>query len=201
MTKVTFNIETLLPATFGGRGIPFPGIPPRIGENHVASAFNDLPDNPLEWPELPEGLNQYSALGTRFYLPLGLKMEGQVYQLPWEPSMTISMRKTIVKTQLAGNTRRGSVKELINSDDVVMTVQGICFDHEKKGYPRDQVEMLQQLWAYNGSMEILSLLADIYEVKKVIIEDHQLIPNTGKPYTQPFIMTLISDEDFILIQD
>lgn len=196
-----FNIAALFSASFGGRGIPFPGIPANTPGNHIGDEFSDIDEDIREWPELPEGLTQYSALGTKFYMPIGFKMEGKYYQLPWEPSLTITTRKIIVKTQLAGNTRRGSVKELINSDDYVLTIQGLCLDPEKKSYPVDQVQVLKDLNDYNGAIEIKSLLADLFEIKNVVIEELQFPAVIGRPYSQPFLMNLSSDEDYILIKN
>ncbi len=196
-----FNIATLFPASFGGRGIPFPGIPAITPGNYIGDEFDAIDSDTREWPELPEGLTQNSALGTKFYMPIGFKMAGKYYQLPWEPSMTITTRTIIVKTPLAGNTRRGRVKELINEDDFILNIQGLCLDPEKKSYPVNQVEILKNLKAYKGSIEIKSLLADLFEIKNVVIEELQLPAVTGRPYSQPFLMTLSSDEDYILIKN
>ncbi len=200
--QAIFKIENYLPAAFMGRGLPFPGVPPKLLTEEVGNKTEQLIEaNAKEWPELPSGLTRNTVLGGKFYMPVGFKLEGEVYQLPWEPSLTISTRKTIVKTALAGNTRRGTVKELINADDYSITIQGLCFDHTKKSYPFKDVEKLKKLYEYNGPVEILSALTRTLDITNVVIEDLQLPTVTGRPFSQPFILTLSSDEDFILIQD
>jgi hypothetical protein len=200
MTQIPFKIENLLPASFYGRGLPFPEVPKKGAGTAIGENFENLPENERSWPN-SYGLNQYSALGTKFYLPVGFKIEGKLYQLPWEPSMTITGQKIIVKTQMAGNTRRGSVKELINTDDYIITLQGICLDHARKNYPFDQVDIIRTIFEYEGSIEIVSALTDLYNIKNVAVKSHSLPSHEGRPYSQPYTIELESDEDFILILD
>jgi hypothetical protein len=182
--QAAFKIENLIPASFGGRGIPFWG----------------LPNNEKQWPD-NFGLEQFSALGTKFYLPIGFIIAGEQLQLPWEPSMTVDLKKNIVKTELTGNTRKGSVKELINIDDFIITIQGICYDHQRKSYPFEQVKVLKKIFEYKGSIEIISGLTSLLEIKYVVAESLSLPAINGRPYSQPYTLSLISDEDFLLIQD
>ncbi|NJM14009.1 MAG: hypothetical protein HC896_00250 [Bacteroidales bacterium] len=123
------------------------------------------------------------------------------YQLPNEPAMTITSSKTIIETALAGNTRRGMVKEIINADDYKITLEGICTDDQKRGYPADQVEMLKDLDNYEGTLQIKSYLTELFEINNVIIKSLSLRPAPGMPYMQPFSIELVSDEDFILIKN
>lgn len=197
MNQAAFKLENLLPASFGGVGIPFPGIP-RNEKGEAQVDFNNISKKGSTWPNSGE-LNINGPMGVKFYLPVGFKIDGQLIQLPWEPSMTIDFKKTIVKTSLAGNTRRGSVKELINEDDIQITLQGLCYDETKKGYPADQVEILRTIWNYHGSIEIVSMLTAQYEIKNVVVETKSLPAVTGRPYSQPYMFTLLSDEDFMLV--
>lgn len=198
MSQAAFKLENLLPASFGGVGLPFPAIPKKDKEGSRQADFNSLVVNGSVWPNSGD-LNINGPLGVKFYLPVGFRIEGQLYQLPWEPSMTIDFKKTIVKTSLAGNTRRGTVKELINEDDLSITIQGICYDETRKGYPADQVEILKTIWNYQGSIEIVSMLTAFYEIKNVVVETKSLPAISGRPFSQPFTFTLLSDEDFLLV--
>jgi hypothetical protein len=184
--QAAFKIENIIPSSIFGKGIPFPGVPKGDGKT---------------WPNI-QGLNQWSALGTKFYLPIAFNMlengKKKITQLPWEPTMSINVQKTIVETVLAGNTRRGTVKELINTQDYVINISGLCLDETRNGYPTGQVELLKTIFEYEGSMEIVSYLTDLFEIKNVVVKGFSLPTIKGTPYAQPFTIDLVSDEDFIL---
>ncbi len=198
MSQAIFKLENLLPASFGGVGIPFPGIPGRENPGTPQEQFSALAASGRQWPNSGD-LKTDGPLGVKFYLPVGFRIEGKLIQLPWEPSLTLDFRKTIVKTPLAGNSWRGSIKELINEDDISINLQGLCLDPYKKGYPTDQVAILKEIWAYKGSIEIVSMLTAYYDIKNVVIESMSLPSVTGRPYSQPYSFTLLSDEDYILV--
>jgi hypothetical protein len=200
MTPALFKLENLLPASFGGVGLPFPGIP-RDQKGAAQGDFNTPEANGRVWPNSGDLNINGPTIGIKYYLPVGFRIEGikEIVQLPWEPSMTIEFKKTIIKTSLAGNTRRGTVKELINEDDLSITIQGLCYDHTHKGYPEDQVKILKTIWDYQGSIEIVSMLTAFYEIKNVVLETKSLPAITGRPYSQPYSFTLLSDEDFLLV--
>jgi hypothetical protein len=183
--QAVFKIENLIPSSVFGRGLPFPGLPKGDGKTFPAAS----------------GLNHFSPLGTRYYMPVGFLINGSVLQLPWEPSMSISVQKTIVETAMAGNTRRGTIKELINTQDYVINLQGLCLDETRNGYPFLQVESIKKIFEYEGSIEIISALTDMLGIKNVVIKSWSIPEQIGRPYSQPFTIDMISDEDFLLIQD
>ncbi|HLO59061.1 MAG TPA: DUF6046 domain-containing protein [Bacteroidales bacterium] len=198
MTPALFKLENLFPASFGGVGVPFPGIP-RKGSGSTQVEVNPLNKSSVSWPDSGELNIQGPAFGVKYYLPVGFRIEGKLLQLPLEPSMTLDFKNNIIKTSLAGNTKRGTVKELIGEDDIAITIQGLCLDPTRKGYPTKQVEILKTIWNYKGSIEIVSMLTAFYEIKNVVLETKSLPAITGRPYSQPYSFTLLSDEDFLLV--
>lgn len=207
-----FKIENLIPSSVFGAGLPV-----YVGGNNTIQVDGNysgiqqnadilVSDNVQGLGIKTNGgfsireLNKISALGYRFIMPVGFKIDGKLYQLPWEPVMSISSKKTIVETPLSGNTRRGTVKEIINAEDYEISLSGICYDHTHTGYPIDQVELLKTLDDYLGSMEIISGLTDLFDIKKVVVKSLSLPAMQGKPYAQNYGMELVSDEDFILIK-
>lgn len=197
MNPVAFKIENLIPASFGGVGLPFPGIP-RDDKGIAIPGFNAIETNGRKWPNSGD-LTIEHVKGIKYYLPVGFRVDGELLQLPLEPMMTLDFKKTIVKTSMAGSTRRGTVKELINDDDITITLQGICYDHTHNGYPEDQVRILKRIWEHKGSIQIISMLTELLEIKYVVVESHLLPGVTGHPFSQPYSFSLISDEDFILV--
>lgn len=208
-----FKIENLIPSSVLGMGLPYLKFPNSSeilqgadgkfeGKNTitVADKFSGINGNGATGLDIRE-LDKTSALGYAFTMPVGFKLNGELIQLPWEPIVGISSSKTIVQTPLAGNTRRGSVIEIINSENYDITIAGHCYDHTHTSYPEDQVEKLKKLDNYTGSIEIISALTDLFDISNVVITKLNLPAMQGKPYVQNYTMQLISDEDFLLIQD
>lgn len=147
------------------------------------------------------GLNGKTLKGIPLYMPTGFLMGGVPVQLPNEPILTFSTRKTIVETPLAGNTRRGTVKELINSEDWSIRIQGVCIDENRNGYPQLEVLAIKKLFDYNGNLQILNYICQVLlEIRKVVIKDLTFSGIQGHPYSQAYEMSLVSDEDFMLIK-
>lgn len=209
-----FKIENLIPSSFFGVGLPVL-IPPDATTINTPSgtkvdgqkssitqgdAVGSILQNTRVKSSIRE-LNTTSLLGYAFTMPVGFKINGTLIQLPWEPIVSIDSSKIIKETPLAGNTRRGSVIEVINSTNYEINIAGHCYDNTHSGYPSAQVELLKTLDNYAGSIEIISELTDIFEITNVVIKKLSLPAMQGKPFVQNFTMQLISDEDFLLIQD
>lgn len=206
-----FEINMLYNAAFGYRGLPFPFRPLpqpiaksgdfKAGEPDQISKAEDFSAISMGGrKKYTEGLLYSSSMiGAPLYMPTGFNVDGSIIQLPNEPIVTSSISKTIVETVLAGNTRRGTVKEIINTEDWRIKIQGICIDMSKQGYPEDEVESIQQLFGLNRSIEIIHyVLNNIFEVKNVVIKSLDWKEMRGKPFSQAYEMELVSDEDFLL---
>jgi hypothetical protein len=206
-----YDINMLYQAAFGFRGLPYPYRPLPHPVNH-ASDF--VPGDPeavakAEGYELSleaakkytEGLPYtHSAIGAPLYMPTGFNVSGSIVQLPNEPIVTCSVKKKIIETALAGNTRKGTVKEIINTEDWKIKIQGLCIDMTKQGYPEDEVESIQQLFSLNRSIELIHYVANnVFEIKNVVITGLNWHTMKGRPFSQAFTIDLVSDEDFLLI--
>ncbi len=88
-------------------------------------------DNILTDPVYTDGLNHKGLMGIEFFMPVALNG----YQLPLEPIISISGKKTIIETPLTGNTRRGTVKEIITTDDYEVKIRGIIINETANDYP------------------------------------------------------------------
>jgi hypothetical protein len=211
-----YEISFLYQLAFGYRGLPFPHKPTTQGVRQadgfagpeiqgVAEAkefrFEGEPASSAARNQYAEGLPFTRTLaGATLYMPTGFSVGGSIIQLPNEPIVTCSIRKNIVETTLAGNTRRGTVKEIINTEDWRIRIQGLCLDHTKQGYPEDEVEAIQQLFDYNNSIKIVNyMLNNIFGITNVVMRDLRWPGMQGKPYSQAYELELVSDEDFLMI--
>lgn len=209
-----YEINMIYQAAFGFRGVPYPFLPPHTPM--AESSYDKQPDNnvvkkvefELEKPVTQADNSKYtenlpylkSLAGTPLYMPTGFNIGGSVVQLPDEPIITCSTRKNIVETTLAGNTRRGTVKEIINTDDWKINIKGLCIDYTKNGYPEQQCDFIQQLYDKNSAIRIINyMLNSVFSIRNVVITSLAWLPMPGKPYSQAYEMELISDEDFLLI--
>ena len=209
-----FEINMLYREAFGFRGLPFPYIPMPGGVKQAddftpgtqggiskAGSFSTGETGKHSGTrQYTDGLPYTRSLaGAPLYMPTGFDVDSSIVQLPNEPIVSCSIQKTIVETVLAGNTRKGTVKEIINTDDWRIKIMGLCIDPTKQGYPEDEVESIQQLFELNRSVKIVNyVLNTIFEIKNVVIKSLNWKEMQGKPFSQAYEMELVSDEDFLL---
>ena len=198
----TYDIDMLYNAAFGFRGMPFPYLPipeaitraknyENVGEIGKHSGTRQYTDGLVY---------THSLIGAPLYMPTGFNIDGSIVQLPNEPIVSCSIKKNIVETVLAGNTRRGTVKEIINTEDWKIKIMGLCIDMTRQGYPEDEVESIQQLFGLNRSIELINYVAkNIFEIKNVVIKSLDWKAMSGKPFSQAYEIELVSDEDFTLV--
>ena len=196
-----YDINMLYQAAFGFRGLPFPfmPVPQPVTKGQDFNTDNEIGKH-SSTKQYTDGLPYtHSAIGAPLYMPTGFNVSGSIVQLPNEPIVTCSIKKTIVETALAGNTRKGTVKEIINTEDWKIKIQGLCIDMSKQGYPEDEVDSIQQLFSLNRSIELIHYVANnIFEIKNVVITSLNWHTMKGKPFSQAYTMELVSDEDFLL---
>lgn len=189
-----YEVDQLYKLAFGYRGASLTAAEEKPEIDMKNKVFRDT-------ARILSGLNGKTLKGIPLYMPTGFVAGGVPVQLPNEPILTFSTRKTIVETPLAGNTRRGTVKELINSEDWEIRIQGVCIDENRNGYPQAEVVAIKELFDYNGSLQILNYICQaLLEIRKVVIKSLTFSGIQGRPYSQAYEMTLVSDEDFMLLK-
>ena len=203
--RTEFVIEDLKQMLFGYRGLPFPQgdlstvakLVPNAGEVIDSIMRSKSPVIASRDFQLPaDGLNHRNALGAVLFMPVSING----WQLPGEPYISMSSKKIIIETPLAGNTRRGSVKELINTGDYEIDIKGLIINHNADGYPFDEVGELRNLYELNVAVPITCALTDIFSVSRIVIKDITIPMMVGIQNAQAFELKCVSDEDFILIQ-
>lgn len=154
-------------------------------------------DNILADPVYTDGLNHKGLMGIEFFMPVALNG----YQLPLEPVISISGKKTIIETPLTGNTRRGTVKEIITTDDYEVKIRGIIINETANDYPYTEVAKLRELFEKNEALTIVNALTNLFEIKNIVIKSLDLPEMVGVQNAQAYTLSCVSDEDFLLIQE
>lgn len=103
-----------------------------------------------------------------------------------------SMRKNIVKTQIAG--RDGAVKEYISSNDTLISISGGIVNTFSDAYPRTAVQDLVRILNVPQQVRVRSkFINDILGFEFITIESWRLNVTAGKRNTQLFSIEAIND--------
>lgn len=195
-----FDLTSLFERAFGlNRGIPYD--PSKIQDpKPTKSPAFEAPDTSddaegSEFVQMRNTLNSTLPTGRTVFMPIRI---GELV-LPNEPSISISSRKNIIETALAGSTRRGTVKELIAIEDWQITIRGIALNFNSLTvYPEDQVKALRDLYEQNAALTINCALTSLMGIYRIVIKEFSLPEMIGIQHAQAYQFTCVSDEDFIL---
>lgn len=196
-----FSIKELFERAFKtNRGKPYDG--QQLNESTNEAIEYEAEDTGTD--EGTEFLTVRNEIGAK--LPDGRAMfmpvEINGYVLPNEPTMSFTKRKRIVETALVGSKRRGSVKELISSEDWEITIRGIAVNSKSAlYYPEDDVKALNDLDSKEEALSINSALTSLLGIYNIVIKSFRLTEMTGIQHAQAYEFQCVSDEDFILNLD
>ena len=198
MAEFDFSINSLFERAFGiGRGKPYDAGQLREDES-VEIEYEDVEvasEEGTEFVSVRNALNARTPQGEAIFLPV--KIGGLL--LPNEPTISFSKEKRIEKTVLPGSRRRGTVKELISSEDWQITIRGIAINYESKiFYPEDQVKKLIDLDAEERALDIQCALTSLLGIYRVVIKKISLPEMIGIQHAQAYELQCVSDEDFVL---
>lgn len=174
------DIIKLYQQAFGYVGLPYPQ------KNGVISV--DIGEDNEQIPVKDDALyNGVSVFGTPLFMPCQL----DDYILPNEPIITINGQNTIVKTILTGV--KGSVKEMINSDDYVIKIQGIIVNEDSDDYPEDDVRKMRKILEKGDVVDISNRLLTLFDIHQVAIESFIFAGIEGNQNCQAYEIACISD--------
>lgn len=201
MADFSVSVADLFNQAFGStRGKPFDGNLVTKDEA-VDIEFETVDDGSGEGTEfltVRNELNAKTSKGQSIFMPIQI---GGVL-LPNEPTISFSKKKRIVETALVGSTRRGTVKELISSDDWEIVIRGVSVNHVSAlYYPEDEVNALNELDAREEAMEINCALTQLLGIDRIVIKSFRLLEMVGVQHAQAYEFQCVSDDDFILNLD
>lgn len=125
-----------------------------------------------------------------------MPLDYQDYTLPATTLFMFRRSKNITKTNLLGS--NGTVKEIFGFDDWIIDVKGFFLDDEDSSAFDKAREMLEWV-SIAGSIEIRGKIFTGKEIFSIVIEDYRQDALQGSPGIIPYSMTLLSDEDVVLV--
>lgn len=177
-----FNIRKLTAEAHNYVGLPFPALP-----------FNkvDLPN----LSRLGRAILGKDLLGRPFFDDFVI--DG--HRLPNEPLLTITGKKTIVETIVVGSDRKGTVKEFISAEDYSIKIEGVILGN--KEYPYIEVDKLVEICEQPAALPIQNDILNLFfRVNNIVIKDYGFGSMKGKPFSQSYYISAVSDEDFYAVR-
>lgn len=173
-----FNIRNLVAGAHNYVGLPYP----LLGVEDV-----DLPN----LNQLGRAILGKDLIGRPFFDDFVL--DG--YRFPNEPLITVTRRKNIVETIVVGSERSGTVKEFISAKDFNIKIEGVVLAN--KEYPFIEMEKIIELCQRPEALEVENdILNLMYRVNSLVIKDYGFGNMKGKPYSQSYYISAVSNEDF-----
>jgi hypothetical protein len=134
------------------------------------------------------------AYGREFFMPV--KLNGYSLSLP---VIGITAKKTIVSTALPE--RKGTVKELINTDDWIINIKGIIIRPDNN-FPEAEIIEMERLFAKDESLSMRSVLTDIFLKgdfeHRVVLKSISFPAIAGVQHAKAYEMEFESDQIFDL---
>lgn len=183
----SINLIQLYRQVFGYTGIP-------LSRMIDTSLF--LQEDTADAPKFDEG-TQYSDMAGSLGTPLFMPCKLDDVWLPNEPIISISGQNTIVKTVLTGV--KGSVKELINTDDYSIKIQGIIVNESGDDLPEDMIRQIRNICEKRESVTISNRLLTLFDIHQVAIESFTFPGIEGYQNCQAYEISCVSDWPLDLI--
>jgi len=139
-------------------------------------------------------------LGGRYFQQISFSYNSEIFQLPNEPLISMSLQKTIVETATVGTERIGTVKEYICTEDYQVFIRGVCVNEspdEREVYPSDQVEMIQKMFLINDRLNVVTNpFLELFSIRSVVLKSIDWEEMAGQQGLQKFTISAVSDNDF-----
>jgi hypothetical protein len=172
----------------------------------IAQNFGPIyPDVPVvDLSELGLNATARDAVGRLVFTDLTFtsKKLGKSFKLQTEPLVMLRRKKNLVKTVIAGNSRKpgGMVVEQVNHSYYTIDIVGYLInrDQTKPRYPQDQVIALREMADSGEALDVDCSLLKLFGINKMVIEDVTWPPGQGKPFSQDFRITGFEYQDFLV---
>lgn len=172
----------------------------RAAFDYVGPAFPEWWQRNQSRFQLPDlnRINYKQLLGAKYFMKLELKYKKQLFTFPNEPLISLSLSKTIIETPTVGKYRRGAALEYISTENYQITIKVICIDADNPDeYPGEQVKLLNELFAINDVLEVVSNpFFELFGIRRIVLKDKQVDEMQGSQGIQGFTFTAIENQDF-----
>lgn len=174
-----YTVFDIYQTVFGYRAQPFP--------QGAISGFIQSPAERLS--KLGAVLFKRDANGSEAFCPVVISHNGKKYELPYS-TISVGMRKRIESTPMPG--RKGTVKELINIEDYVFTIQGIVLGED---LPEEELRQLDELFNINEPVKLENAFSEIFLQRDntVVIETADYPDMRGVIGAQAYSFKVVSD--------
>lgn len=210
MAKNEYNINLLYKEAFGYVAPQYPQTesqPPYRKEDFVtAEKYPDADVNPIN--EAMDLINfpmrgYYAQMTIIFIVKIGLVPVP--VPLPNAPLISVSGSNNIVTTQIAG--RKGTVKELINTNDHRITIKGMLTSTASNAlaaagspspddlYPFIQVGLLKKACTQKENILVVNPFLLSLGITRIVVESYDFPDMEGFPGVQPYTINAVSDDD------
>lgn len=147
-----------------------------------------------------KNISRELLLNGKYFQRLTLSYEGQQFDFPNEPLISLGLTKTIVETATVGQYRRGTVKEYICTEDYQLIIRGVCLNEDSEmrdEYPTDQVQVLHTMFEINDALDIeANLFLELFGIEKLVLKSFELDEMAGQQGLQKYTITAVSDQPF-----
>ena len=198
-----YDIRKLLLSALAYKGTIYPGVFSGSLDKNVRAQtgidYDNIPEAaPLE-RYTPKGtpIRKEDLLGRPCFMPVYISTDMVTWEIP-HAVISITGKKTIVETPLTGC--RGTVKELISTDDYEISLTGVIESADRRNYPEEEVRTMKELFEMNQSVELISALSDIVlgNNTKIVLKSCSFPASGAVEYAQVVEFTAVSDQPFEL---
>ena len=203
---VRFDIPHLLESIAGYKGLPFPaallGLANRKTGMASGAGFTvpSGPESTQAYADKGAVLRQYDLMGNYYFMPVSFQASGKDYPIDCA-LVSVQHKKTVVETPLVG--QRGAVKELINAQDLRISITGCLISGQKGFWPEDRISDMWELFSRNEAVSLKCALTDCFfeEDDKVVITDLSFPAPNQVEDVVPLSLQCVSDQVFELKLD
>ena len=201
--SIRFDVPRLLESVYGFKGLPFPSALLGRANARTGQALGPDyqvtggPESTQAYAENGAVLRRYDMLGNYYFMPVVFAAGGREYEIDCA-LVSVQLKKTVVETALAG--RRGTVKELINTQDLKISVNGCLISEDKGFWPESRINDLWELFQVNDAVSLKCALTDCFfgEEDKVVITDLSFPSPNQVEDVVPVSLQCVSDQVFEL---
>jgi hypothetical protein len=146
--------------------------------------------------DLPTG-GQVPKQGTVIRCPLSVSVDGQGYQFPFEPLISIFGKNTVIRNHVLKGRSKGTVKEYWSADDYSIEIKGVVIGPDTNSLALIELDKIRFYCEARKAVEVNSPFLTLYGIQYIAIESFEFIHTPGYN-NQAYIIKAYSDEPFEL---
>jgi hypothetical protein len=138
-----------------------------------------------------------SANGMLVRCPLHVSVDGNGWQFPLEPLVSVFGKNTVIRNHVLKGRSKGTVKEYWSADDYNIEIKGIILGDDPDRLPVIEIDKIRYFCEARKAVEVASPFLTIFGIQYIAIEDFQFLHTPGYN-NQAYVIKAYSDEPFEL---